>query len=458
MRSPETWSYRPYNPPLRDYGGIYICRLAPSESAVRVEWLDAECESYTVSYRVRGSEDAFTTFDTKACFCDIENLTTDTDYEIKVTSGEKYSRTRLARIARPEGVVINYLHPDDNAYEFSGMALCSPAIIRHPDGYLLASMDVYGANMPQNLSLIFRSDDDGESWHYVSELFPCYWGNMFIHNGKLYMWATSTEYGDMLIGCSEDGGYTFSNPTVLLRGACNNRHAGIHKNPLPARIYGGRYWMTYEWGCWAYGWHAASVASFPLDADPCDASAWSFSEPRRFNPSWPGVPPQSHMAGGIEGNLVVLPDGKLYEIMRFYMAKGYGLVLCYRVNTDVPEAPLEFSHMIPFPGNCSKFCIQKDGEEGDYYAALSRITKEEENGDRRLLSIMRSKDALNWELVMDLIDYRHEEIEAVGFQYPYFLIEGDDIILLSRTAMNRAHNFHDANYTTFHRIKDFRSI
>lgn len=37
-----------------------------------------------------------------------------------------------------------------------------------------------------------------------------------------------------------------------------------------------------------------------------------------------------------------------------------------------------------------------------------------------------------------------------------FLIDGDDILYLSRTALNQPHNFHDSNYTTFHRIENFR--
>ncbi|MBE6762720.1 MAG: exo-alpha-sialidase, partial [Ruminococcaceae bacterium] len=46
----------------------------------------------------------------------------------------------------------------------------------------------------------------------------------------------------------------------------------------------------------------------------------------------------------------------------------------------------------------------------------------------------------------------------IGFQYVDFEIEGDDIIYLCRTAMNNAHNYHDANYSTFHRIKNFRDL
>ena len=40
-------------------------------------------------------------------------------------------------------------------------------------------------------------------------------------------------------------------------------------------------------------------------------------------------------------------------------------------------------------------------------------------------------------------------------RYPLaaFFFEGDEILYLCRTAMNQAHNFHDANYSTFGRIK-----
>ena len=40
----------------------------------------------------------------------------------------------------------------------------------------------------------------------------------------------------------------------------------------------------------------------------------------------------------------------------------------------------------------------------------------------------------------------------------HFEFEGDDIIYLCRTAMNGAHSFHDSNYSTFHRVEDFRKL
>ena len=92
-------------------------------------------------------------------------------------------------------------------------------------------MDIYAPNYPKNLTLIFRSDDDGASWHYVSELMPCFWGKLFVHKGELYMLSCSTECGDLLIGKSTDAGKTFTTPVALLRGSNEkNGNTGVHKN------------------------------------------------------------------------------------------------------------------------------------------------------------------------------------------------------------------------------------
>ena len=68
------------------------------------------------------------------------------------------------------------------------------------------------------------------------------------------------------------------------------------------------------------------------------------------------------------------------------------------------------------------------------------------------------KDLKKWDLVCDLLDYSHCDPDKVGFQYVDFEMEGDDILWLCRTALNDAHNFHDANYSTFHRIQNFRTL
>ena len=102
--------------------------------------------------------------------------------------------------------------------------------------------------------------------------------------------------------------------------------------------------------------------------------------------------------------------------------------------------------------------IKKDPKTGLYYTLLTRITDPRYLSDRRLLSLMKSEDLLHWELVKDILDRRDASPKEVGFQYVDFEIEGDDILYFCRTAMNKAHNFHDANYEIFDRIEDFRNL
>ena len=459
MKGYNLWSYCPYRPLIDTVGDIYICRIAPGEDRIHFEWLSADEDEYTVFYRKRSENGFILIGKTAKCEFDIVDLDSDTDFEFYVQAQNKKSRVRLARTGKAIGTVVNYLHPDDMAYSFSGRYLCSPSLVRHPDGFLLASMDLYAHEHPQNLTLIFRSDDEGETWHYVSELMPCFWGKMFIHNNELYMLSCSTEYGDLLIGKSTDGGKTFCAPVCLLRGSNGkNKNNGVHKNPQNLLIYNGRIYNTLEWGSWKNDEfrHAAMVMSCDINDDFLIPENWSFTPPRRFDPNF--APEVAHLpcsAMTIEGTLTTDPQNRLLNIMRF---SGDKCVLAYEVNTHDNEAMLEYSHCIPFPANHSKFMIKKDPLTGKYYSIASRIKDGAPNNSRNLLSLMVSNDLESWNVACDLLDYSHTNPNEVGFQYVDFEFEGDDIIYLCRTAVNNAHNFHDSNYSTFHRIIGFRKL
>jgi len=454
MKGTTSWSFAPYRPPLFESGDIYICRLYPGECRIGMDWLPlAGISSYTVHLRPRGSEEDFLTRTVSGTSCIWDGLDDLCDYEFYVSAGEAKSRLRLARTgAVPGESVVNYLHPDDGVYSFSGQFLCSPSFVRHPDGYLLASMDVYGNYTPQNLTLIFRSDDDGKSWNYVSELYPCFWGKLFVHRGALYMLGVSTEYGDLLIGRSDDAGKTFGVPTVLFRGTSGFKEKGIHKNPQPVVSYGGRLWETCEWGSWSSGAHAAMCFSIDENDDLLDASKWAFTPPLPHDSSWPGADLRG--SGAIEGCMTVSPDGKLLNVMR-YSNHDYALAL--RVFPDEPEHQLEFDHFIRFPGSGVKFEIKRDPVSGLY---LSFVCYRDENirKGRNLISLIVSKDMENWSLVQHIYDFRHLDADKIGFQYVDFEIEGDDILFLTRTAWNGAANMHDANYSIFSRIRNFREL
>ena len=93
------------------------------------------------------------------------------------------------------------------------------------------------------------------------------------------------------------------------------------------------------------------------------------------------------------------------------------------------------------------------------YYSISNYHPDDKGDVGRTISVLvSSPDMENWTLVKTLYDFSNDDISKIGLQYVDFSIEGDDIIYLSRTAMNNARNFHDANYSTFHRIKNFREL
>lgn len=74
--------------------------------------------------------------------------------------------------------------------------------------------------------------------------------------------------------------------------------------------------------------------------------------------------------------------------------------------------------------------------------------------------LRKSKDLFHWEDVKIILE--REEVLYHGFQYVDWVIEGEDMLILSRTAhfdgQANAHNSHDANFLTFHRIRNFRNL
>jgi hypothetical protein len=79
---------------------------------------------------------------------------------------------------------------------------------------------------------------------------------------------------------------------------------------------------------------------------------------------------------------------------------------------------------------------------------------------RNTLVLKSSPDLKNRTVHKILLE--HPDVEKHGFQYVDWQFNGRHIIFLSRTAYDDeyggAHNYHDANYLTFHRIKNFRKF
>jgi hypothetical protein len=456
------WSYRPYSPYDQYHKRElpYICRLSPGVASIELEWIDAGDNGvHLLYYRKYRTNDPYGVITLDSQIGTIMGLEPECDYEMYLVreNGSGSSDIRIARTGPSIGTVVNYLHPEDDSYAFSGKSLCSPSIVKLPSGALLASMDVFSGKAPQNLTLIFRSDDNGAHWRYVCELFPCFWGKLFWHRGALYMLATSTEYGDLLIGRSTDEGRTWGAPVTIMTGAGSWSGRGPHKAPMPVIEWENRLYTAIDYGSWSTGGHSSGLISIDADADPLVAENWSCTGFLPYDPTWPGAMPEGKSFGALEGNAVVGPDGEIYNVLRYQMAGEYGKALVLKGNKSRPEEPLQFHSFANFNGGSnSKFDLLYDEGSQAYWAIVSEIVDDATPGQRNVLSLALSHDMQNFQIVKRLHDYRHENPADVGFQYVSFLIDGDDIIYLCRTAINKAINMHDSNYSTFHRIEQFR--
>ena len=481
MKPISSWNFTPYTPldrPERAQNP-YICRIAPGLTTLDFDFIDNGAPSkatHTLYYRIRSPRPTTdhtavqqTNAEPEWMKCEMEqadrgqlcSLKPHTDYEFFVErdcDGAR-SETRLVYTSVVPGRVVNYLHPEDPAYAFSGQYLCSPCLCRLPSGRLLSSMDVFRGGAPQNLTILFYSDDNGDSWHYLTELFPCFWGQLFVRGNRLYMLAVSSEYGDLLIGASDNEGRDWTLPTVLFRGAASPHERGLHRAPMRLWEANGRIWTDVEYGAWEKHEMNNAVLSAPDDAaDYTDPAVWSMTEFWRYADFAAKAEPEqlvSGCVGGIEGTVISAPDGTLYDFLRYAQKK----CLLLKINSTPmqPEGVLSYAGLVTLDITPSKFDIVWDDVSEQYYMLASHAL-EEPKTNRNLLALFRSADLITWEFVADILDAKALNPAVVGFQYVSFLIEGDDILFLSRTAYGKPANFHDSNYQTFHRIQNFRNL
>ena len=432
------WSYRPYVPfRKRGENRPFVCAIRPFEKGFECDFLE---DAAVLRYRCR-----FTDKWESAPLCGksarLENLLDRVDYEFYIeTADGRRSITRLVRTGATVGPVINYLHPDDRAFAFSGQYPCSPSILRLESGRLLASYDIYAKEGPQCLNTVFASDDDGKTWRYLCDLFPSFWGKLFTLNGRLYMLSCSQEYGDLLIGESKDGGETWCTPTVIERGPGRGK-AGFHRAPCVYAIAGGRIWFAVENGAWADGLFDDLLVSAPVDADLLDPESWTFTAPRKFDPAWCGG-----RAIVSEGN-VFEKDGVPYVLYR----DRENVAVLMKADPARPEKALEFVQKVDCPFAHTKFEIVR-GDDGVFYAAGNELTPEGKAA-RNVLSMFKSRDGREWEKIKTVVGNFGYDPAFIGFQYPVFLLEGRTVTLISRTAWNGAASFHDSNMMTFHRFE-----
>jgi len=369
-----------------------------------------------------------------------------------------------SNIQKVPGTVIAYQPASSQQY------IGSPSIAVLPNGDYVVSHDFFGpasSEFVQAITTVYRSSDKGKRWKKVSEIRGAFWSSLFVHQGSLYLLGPDRHHGTVLIRKSTDGGETWTQPTstengLLLKGI-------FHCAPVPVIEHNGRLWRAMEtahgpileWGK-RYG---AMMMSVPIDADLLNAKSWTTSNSLLYDSTYLN----GNFTGWLEGNAVVAPDGGIVDVLRVDDRSSLDeKAAIVDISADGKKATFDQqTGFVSFPGGSKKFAIRFDTRSNRYWTLSNYIPEDVKKANegknpasiRNTLALMSSADLKHWQ-VHEII-LQHLDVAKHGFQYVDWLFEGKDMIVACRTAYDDsesgAHNNHDANFLTFHRIKDFRT-
>ena len=355
------------------------------------------------------------------------------------------------------GVVVHF-HPAHTRTYVS-----SPSLAILPDGTYVASLDHFGPGCYRNETFVHASSDRGQTWQQIAYMTGQWWSTLFEHNGALYLMGTTTEYGNCVIRRSTDGGHTWTTPDSPATGLLGQRR--YHCNVVPVLKAKGRLWRGMEdaeaWGNWGEMFRAF-VMHADENADLLNAESWTQTPPIERNREWL----DGDFGGWLEGNAVLTPEGKIINFLRVASLKrGSEKAAIMHISEDGTDATFDpDKDIIDFAGGSKKFVIRFDESTGRYIALVNDVPNPNPEGRglaaRNTLSLVSSADLKDWTRHGTLLHNPDDQLH--GYQYVDWQFDGDDLIFLSRTAHGvgdqAAHNHHDSNYITFHRIPDFRNL
>ncbi|HWB00036.1 MAG TPA: sialidase family protein [Pirellulales bacterium] len=320
---------------------------------------------------------------------------------------------------------------------------------------------------------VVRSDDRGQTWQPAAEL-SYYSGVPWTHKRALYLFANEagTEFrnDNLVLLRSLDGGRTWSPPVTLFVGHYWNCHtAMVVKNDV-------LYWAVDDLSLGSKRGPCAIAGD--LTMDPMDPKAWRISKPVPFagvpdsltDPNLTGFTSQY-----LEPNVIEVA-GKLQVLATVKPKRQSTANLCalFDLSDNNQALELTFRQYSPMPGGQLKFCVIRDDVSKLFWATANLVVdshgimpwwNDGENkrnywggriggNDRRFLMLLYSLDGLNWFQAGCIAQAKRI---SQSFMYARPVIDGDDLAIISRTSID-APNQHDADFATFHRVRNFRQL
>jgi len=366
------------------------------------------------------------------------------------------------------GVVI------DHSPAASGRYIGSPSIVILPDGNYLASHDFFGPKTSSNTcatTAVFLSTNRGKSWHKRATVKCSFWPDLFVHRGAVYLMGATHKNGRIVIRRSRDDGKTWTVPDTTRTGLLTPE-GHWHTAPVPVVEHAGRLWRAFEnvdihlpWG----PHFRPGMLSVPENADLLVAANWTFSNFLPHSAGWL----DGGFRGWLEGNAVVAPDGSMVDFLRvarWHLPEWAAIV---HISADGRKASFNpATGFIKFRGGSTKFTIRRDPEKGGYWMLANIATRQSSMADgssifsirpggiRNTLALVYGRDLCDWEVRAIIL--HHPDVSYHGFQYVDWQFDGKDMVAVSRTGyddgMGGPHDAADANYMTFYRIKNFRTL
>lgn len=391
----------------------------------------------------------------------------------------------------------------------------TPSILRYKNR-LIVTLDIggdkgkyyskekYSGKPRQMTGVILISDDNGESFE-IKDYFPFYHARVFEDNGVIYIIGHNK---DIMIKASLDGGETWSETSMLTNGKWYCMAAtGVLKYNGYVYVPGEEFVRHEEF---KYAWEVAGTAPVLIRAkcgsDLMKPESWIFSETQSFvdffgygtSFKYFGIPfldaarKTSLMINGrdmspigwLESNAVKIYDenhvwydeNSLHIFMRTHTGgTGYCAVIKMKeysdgkIKAEFEKAPSgEEMVFLPMPGGQMKFRVIYDDISKLYWLlstqatdSMTDIYKLSEdrynlpNNERNRLQLHFSKNMVDW-CFAGMVAIGGGEKQSR--HYGDMIIDGDDLLIVSRSGDENASTAHNGNIITMHRVEDFRKL
>ncbi len=422
--------------------------------------------------------------------------------------------TATAAVANPIRPLANDFVAVGTSSDPKNIPLYTPSILALPGGRLVSAYERGGTARAKNAAYAFiqTSDDHGKTWTQRGALRMTH-ARVFAAGKSLYYLG---QKGDLQVARSDDRGETWSEQVALTKGqswhqsACNVWHANGNVYLVMERR------TSTENKAWPVGALAPVLMRARGDADLTKRESWTFASELVFSdliagykqnapalemfgvPFFKqGYPDRAPVAttpkrrtmspmGWLETNVVQITDPNhvwfdasghtLHLFMRAHTGgTGYAALAKVVENADgtmttqLERAPSGQTMLfLPMPGGQMRFHVNYDEKTKLYWLLSSQATDsmtrpdrlpderyDLPNNERHRLVIHFSKNMVDW-CFAGVVAITPSPKQAR--HYASMDIDGNDLVILSRSGDERAKSAHDGNLITFHRVKNFREL